>query len=364
MIYRKLQDIPSGHPAAEKLLTAVRNNRIHSAYLLHGPPGSGKLATALAFAYHLLCVSNTETPCGHCPACEKLHKLAHPDLQLLFPVNVKSSNADEAALKKGTEFYRENPFRHFRVSGNMSFFVESIREIKKNAAYPPGEGARKVLILHEVDALTDNAANAFLKLLEEPPSYMNIMMTAHNVEQVLPTIQSRTQKMYIPSMTLEKTLAIVQHYRPDAAATDLALRIGNGNLHHVFEWYENDPGPFRSQLLNFLRYVIMGKPIEIQSVIDSLKSDSKDHIQRFLDLLEYWFRDANRLKYGAGVDALINVDLSNELNKFNGRYGDAGAWAVLETIENARTQLNQNVHVGMVLTQLAVHLHRQLSRKL
>jgi len=148
-----------GQQTAKKLISnAVQNGPSHS-YLFHGPAGVGKKNLSLEFANALLCESN-DKPCGTCTSCLKFEKRQHERSAFVEP--------DGESIK-----------------------IEQIRELKKLLKYGVSEGQYFVICLYQIEKLTPEAANSFLKILEEPPVGVVFIAATALKEACLPTILSR-----------------------------------------------------------------------------------------------------------------------------------------------------------------------------
>lgn len=149
----------AGHAAQRVLRDAVRTGRISHAYLLTGPAGAGHREAARDMAAALLCPRpESGSACGGCEACARVEAGAHPDLIV--------------------------PDRHG---------IDAVRQVIGELAYRPREAARKVVLWHDIDRFTPQAANALLKSLEEPPPYVTFLLTTDRPQAILPTLRSRCQ---------------------------------------------------------------------------------------------------------------------------------------------------------------------------
>jgi DNA polymerase-3 subunit delta' len=170
-------------PAIETLVRALRSGRIHHAYRFEGPSGVGKEGAAFALAQSLVCTTGGALGCGKCGACLRAVRLAeddpavpqHPDVVLLgrglYP---------PAALGTAT---RET----------TGIGVEQIRKlVLARVGFPPHEGRALVFIVREAEDLTQQAANALLKTLEEPPQRTHFVLLTSRPNRLLDTIRSRT----------------------------------------------------------------------------------------------------------------------------------------------------------------------------
>jgi DNA polymerase-3 subunit delta' len=156
-----------GHaPQRELLERALARGAVHPAYLFSGPPGVGKRLVALEFARALLCQAGEGRPCGACPSCRGLGGGAHPD---------------------------------FRAQGlddkKKSIGVEAVRDLADWLFLSPAWGRGKVAIVDPAGDLTENAANALLKTLEEPPRGRVVVLVAPSPGSLPATVRSRCQQV-------------------------------------------------------------------------------------------------------------------------------------------------------------------------
>jgi DNA polymerase III subunit delta' len=194
-----------GHAALrERMQTARAAGSIPSSFLLHGPAGIGKQRLALWIGQLILCEGNASTgarPCGSCDQCRYSMAYVHPDLHWIFPTtrskDPNPSPADvrlefaDAVAERVTDGMLYPP-----SSGTEGIFVATVRAVVHDAALAPTLARRKVFVIGGADRMvsqegSDQAANAFLKLLEEPPSNTTVILTSSEPGALLPTIRSR-----------------------------------------------------------------------------------------------------------------------------------------------------------------------------
>lgn len=184
-----------------RLASAASAGTLPASLLFHGPRGIGKQRLALWLAQLLLCESSPR-PCGKCTSCKYARNLTHPDLHWYFP-RPRPKDADPD-LEDVRDDYREaiaeraaNGGLYPAPPGNEGIFVATVRAIVQESALSPAMGRHKVFLIGDAERMVsqegaDQAANAFLKLLEEPAANTHIILTSSEPGALLPTIRSRT----------------------------------------------------------------------------------------------------------------------------------------------------------------------------
>jgi DNA polymerase-3 subunit delta' len=201
-----------GHDALRRRLReTVARGTLPASLLLHGPRGTGKQRLALWLGQLLLCDGSGEHPCGTCTQCKYVLQLVHPDLRWFFP-RLKADGSDDPSPQEVLDEYAEaaaeraaNGGLYPPPSGLEAIFVASVRGLVQHAAYTPTVAQRKVIIVGDAERMVaqagaEAAANAFLKLLEEPPADTTVIITTSEPGALLPTIRSRVVAMRVPPL--------------------------------------------------------------------------------------------------------------------------------------------------------------------
>jgi DNA polymerase-3 subunit delta' len=191
-----------GHAVVrERFLAALDRDVLPASLLLQGPRGVGKQRLALWLAQAALCERAEGRPCGACRSCRSAGELTHPDLHWFFP-RTRPRDADQSPAEVQADYAETIADRvkarglYGPSSGSEGIFVAVVRTLVQLAAISPAIGRRKVFVVGDAERMVpqagaEEAANALLKLLEEPPADTLIILTSSEPGALLPTIKSR-----------------------------------------------------------------------------------------------------------------------------------------------------------------------------
>jgi DNA polymerase III subunit delta' len=204
----------------ERLAESISAGTLPASLLFQGPRGVGKQRLALWLAQRLLC-TEADSPCGACKTCRYVAELTHPDLHWIFPrPRLKDSDPD---LEQVRDDYAEATVERAAAnglyaapSGTEGIYVATVRSLVQRAVISPAMGKRKIFIIGDAERMVpqegaDMAANAFLKLLEEPPADTTIILTSSEPGALLPTIRSRVVAVRVPLVQDSAVRAFVEN---------------------------------------------------------------------------------------------------------------------------------------------------------
>ena len=227
-------DLVVGHDEAVAMLKeAVASGRVTHAWLFTGPPGIGKLHTARVFAAALNCPAGGD---GTCETCRRILRGVHPDVHLVVP------------------------------EGD-NLLVEDVRAVREEASRTHHESPTAVFILDEADRMTEAAANALLKVLEEPPPAVVFVLVARSVEALVGTVPSRARTLPFVSLSVaELTAALSSDLGLDPEQTAWAAAAGHGRLARARSLLTDEPTRTRrSTVLDLAERLVTGQPSDALS---------------------------------------------------------------------------------------------------
>jgi DNA polymerase-3 subunit delta' len=342
---------------AKRLLAAALAEGPAHAYLLHGPPGVGKRATALAFAAELL------------GDRARVERRTHPDLYVLEPVG------DQIR-------------------------IDDIRTLRRDLHMRPYEAARRVYLLFDADTMNEDAADALLKDLEEPPSYAVIVLVANDLGPLPETIRSRCQLVpfrRLSELAVRTEIATRAPELPDDEVTTLA-RVASGRLDRVERLLDPAAVRRREALIGVARAVYLDPAFDAgdaaQALLEGIsergleakeqaeaavevleltgreaeqrvrraqRGAERDELLAVLEELEWWYRDVVVLAAGA-ERAVVHVDRLDELREDATRERLQAAERACEIVRAAwRDAEELQLSFGLALEALLVRLRRELA---
>jgi DNA polymerase-3 subunit delta' len=306
-----------------------RSKRLSHAYLFTGPAQVGKRTLALAFAQAILCTaeqaSPPNSPCGGCPACLKVQNGLHPDVSIILP--------DE---------------------GKKTVSVENIRALVRATSLQPQESQYSIFLLPNAERLTIESLNTLLKTLEEPAPHTILLLTAVD-EQLLPrTIASRCQVLPLALVSAgEIETALIQQWGvpPERARKLSILAAGrpgwaiNASQHEELEeertsWFQTMAALCESGTTQRLK-------MAAKILHDTEKLD---------ELLAVWLIWWRELLFASEGYQLSASQESSQRERFGKQARPAEARRVIEHIQEAMRQLEQNANPRMVLETLLLEL--------
>jgi DNA polymerase-3 subunit delta' len=301
-----------------RLLKMVKEERVPHALLFAGKEGSGNLPAAIAFAQHLYCKNKTnDGACGSCISCNKVAKLIHPDLHLVFPIakskDVKSSND---LVKEFRETFLANPyislndwFNELSAENKQPIIpVEEANDILKKLSYTSYEGSYKIMIIWQPEKMNAESANKLLKILEEPPEKTIFVLVSNHTEQLLTTIISRVQQIpFYNCSEQEISEALVSNYKVNADVARQTAILANGNYAEAITLltHNEESVSFLAHFQSFMRLALKFDPSKALVWIDENASSGREKQKQFLQYGLEVFRDC--LMYNFGDKNLVRL---------------------------------------------------------
>jgi DNA polymerase-3 subunit delta' len=361
----------------DTLRRALAQERVAHAYLLHGPDGVGKRAVAYEMARALQCPERADEACNACDVCRKTRRMVHPDIHVNLPHPwSQEQDRDEEDMGKRIRRLGEDPYAAIDYVRRPSLSDPSetsnqqvyyrIDQVRQDVIQPMslarGEGQYKVNLLIDAEKMREEAANAFLKLLEEPPPQTVFLLTTNRPEQLLPTILSRCQKLRFDPLlpeTIEQALIEREDMEPDPAS--MLARMADGSYSQALELAENENlMTSRELVLDYFRAAYSRKVEPLDRCIQELQKQGRERVKSVLRLMLRWMRDLLLYRTMGDEAPLVNVDQADAVARFCENLPDADLEGMVTLVEEAMELAERNVRIPLVLSALAHRLSQAM----
>ncbi|MFT9055223.1 MAG: hypothetical protein ABF449_01170 [Ethanoligenens sp.] len=317
----------AGNTRAKELAAhAFDTGRIPHALLIDGPAGSGKRTFARILAQTAVCDGTGEKPCGMCRQCRNALALHHPDI-----IEVEGGK------------------------GPRSFPIDAVRQVRASAAVGPNDAARKVYILIHVQNMSEQAQNALLKLIEEPPAYALFLLICDSRFRVLPTVRSRCVEFSLGPVPEEEAVAALcaQDAELHEADAHAAVRMAGGLIGQAKQGlYDGSFAASRAFCETFASALIGSAPYAFLRLSGTLEKDAA-LCNAFLALLPLLFRDALALREGLATALSGCADQAGTLAR---TFTRTALFALEEEAVSTRDSLERYANKPLLLTSLFARL--------
>jgi DNA polymerase-3 subunit delta' len=350
-----------GHEDLRRRLAQARAAGVLPASILfHGPRGVGKQRLALWLAQLLLCTADPAgEPCGGCQACRFVGELRHPDLSWYFPrPRLKDSDPDLSDVREDyAQAIAERVEDHGLYappSGAEGIFIATVRAVVQQAAMSPAMGTKKVFIVGDCERMvpqegSEQAANAFLKLLEEPPDNTTVILTSSESGALLPTIRSRVTAFRVAPLSSDAVKSFL-------ALPAVAKRLQSERVPAAGEERVRFAAGAPGRLLWGAEWSLALELAE--RMLGSLEKGSKRY--------EVAWQQASSKARGSFADALdaLSVALHGRARDAASRGADRQALAAsraMDAIEVAKERITTNVNPQLITVNLLRELEELLA---
>lgn len=371
--------IPGLGETKQRLIKAIKNNHLAHALLFHGPEGSANLTMALALATYVNCHNpGEEDACGQCDSCQKMSKLIHPDVGYTFPVPGSLVSEDEN--KKSVDIL--SPWRSFVLNqpyGNLpdwnyhngfegkqvNISKNSAKQIIKTLSLKSFEGGYKIMMIWFPEFMHVTAANAILKILEEPPEKTLFLMVSHQPDKLLTTILSRTQKVLVRAFQDEE---IKQHLISSGISTQEAAAqiapLADGSMREAYQLADQVQDENTAKFQNWMRICFQLEINNILALSEEFSAADKE-AQKALFLTGLTVLRESLLKRSQ-LDKLMRTSPSDR--EFIGNFSlkvltEEKIIRLYEALNEAYYHLERNASAKIIFTDLSLGVARVLRNK-
>lgn len=312
----------------EHLKTALLEDKVSHAYIFHGEDESGKMMLAEAFAKSILCTGelskrNEADSCGTCKSCLQAESHNHPDI--IYVTHEKASIG-----------------------------VNDIRlQVNNDIMIKPYSSKRKIYIIDDAEKMTEEAQNALLKTVEEPPEYAVILLLVNNISALLPTILSRCVQLNLRPVSKEiiQGMLMKEYHVPDYLA-QISATFSGGNVGKAINFATSEEFATLKSKVVFLVSKIF--ELHIYEIMEKVKeiAEEKNRISDYLDLCILWYRDVLIYKATNNEKEILFGDELKQIRQQANRLSYERIETIMKAIDKAKVRLKANVNFDVVMEMM------------
>ena len=360
-----------GHKEAKQLLLkSVQQNHVAHAQLFLGQEGSANLALALAYATYINCENKQpDDSCGTCGSCVKMNKLVHPDFNFVMPVTATKSVSKDALSSKFMNEWREfvlaSPYQglndwmqHIGAENKQGIISkEESRQLVKLVSLKAFEGDYKIVVIWLPELMHSAAANALLKLLEEPPAKTLFLLVAQASEKLLATITSRTQIMQVRNFTEQEVIQYLQEkYNTSPDVAYQIAQLAEGNLNTAAKLTTEISSDYFGFFTDWMRNCYSYKFGEMIEMSDKFQTLGRENQKNFLLYALNLFRKVMLYGIDAGLVTYLPPAELDFVQKFSKVITGANASQLTEELNQAHYHIERNANPKMVFVDSSIQI--------
>jgi DNA polymerase-3 subunit delta' len=349
-------------PQASAYLNSLRRGHVPP-LLFTGPEGSGKEYTAIDFARRLQC--EKDEPCdldgAKCTSCLRASIIEHPGIHLIYPTPTQGSNEDEDGdvtdIAKILETKRRDIFAGESFSKKTSIRIARARAVIQRANTKPFDARYHVFIFVDAHAMREEAQNALLKLVEEPPAHVVMVFVTPNQEALLYTIRSRCQRVrFFPLKRAVVERVLVTYIGADAAGAKRTAALAQGSVVRARALLESGDLADRDAALGLVAG--LAKEPESWAFAQALigaRGANRESVARVLDEMAVILRDA----MAGSAELIVNGDVASDIERIAATWGRATLPRAIDLVHETRAQVFfANANIDGALADLFLKLKR------
>lgn len=316
------KDIIGQESIKKHLQTAIKTGNLSHAYIINGEYGSGRQTIASALAKTIQCQSKTDDTdaCGVCTSCKQAESHNHPDIKYI-------------------------------THDKTSISVNDIREqLNNDISIKPYSSEYKIYIIPDANKMTEQAQNALLKTIEEPPVYAIIILLTENCDSLLPTIRSRCVTLTMNPVEKDKICTYLENkFQLEPEQAQITANYCQGNIGKAIRFASSsDFIEMKNQVLKLLKNL---DSMDIASIIDTIKefSTHKNDINDYLDLMLLWYRDVLMFKVTKDANLLLYSDEYSAISEQATKRDYENIENIIAAIDKAKVRLKANVNFDVTI---------------
>ena len=319
-------EIVGNESVKEHMRIALNGKKIPHGYILNGEDGMGKMSLTFNYVKMILCEGDGSDGC-RCRSCKQILSGNHPDV-------IYVSHAKPASIG-----------------------VDDVRDgINESILIKPYQSPYKIYIVDEAEKMTQQAQNALLKTIEEPPAYGIIFLLTTNAQSFLPTILSRCVVLNLRPLTDVQVRERLKTVCPNTTKSEVIVRLARGNIGKALRYAESDD--FYETVGVFFKMFREIDRMKIEDILDTIRAMKNDDFSQedCLDFIRTWYRDVLLFKSAGKSSLLVFAEERETIEREAGRLSFDRIREIFDALEDVRRRLDANVNYELAMELLLLKM--------
>lgn len=314
----------------ENLISALNNKKVSHAYIISGADGVGKMTVAKAFARALQCEEYMGDSCGKCISCRSFDNGNHPDVFYVVPTKTKALGVDDIR----EQLIKQSETKQYKYK-------------------------YKVFIVDNADTMTQQAQNALLKTLEEPPSYVVILLLAKSINGFLPTILSRCVNLKLNPLSSNMVKEYLENVEKiDSTKAEFFAEYSQGSIGRAIELYDSeDFAKKRQAVVDCIVKAINSDIVSAMNCAKTLEEYKGD--MSVIDIMQMFFRDALIFNTTNKSKNIIQKDIFDDIKSIAKKLNTEQIIEKYDAVLESEKQLKQNANFSLTMEVLFMKLNEK-----
>ncbi len=355
----------------QRLIQSIQRGFIPHAQLFSGPEGAGTLPLAIAYARYLNCINKSDNDaCGTCASCVKFNKLSHPDLHFVYPIvknDKKKKEICDDYLPEWRSFFSEQ--KYFNLSQWLEYlnvenaqgliYAKESNEIIKKLNLKTYEAEYKIMIIWLPEKMHESCANKLLKMIEEPPAKTVFLLVSENPDQIIGTIQSRSQQIHIPPIAPEDmSYFLSEHFDINPEDLQQIAHLSGGNYIKALDILDSgeENRMFLDLFITIMRNSWTRDVKNMKSKADFFASMGREKQKSFLSYSQRLIRENFLYCLRLPEINYLNKDEKEFAIKFSPYVNERNVISFMEDLALGERHIEQNVNPRMVFFDLSMKI--------
>ena len=357
-----------------KLSNSFKRDKVPNAFIFSGDNGIGKEAHAIEFSALLNCkrINNRNFPCGDCRSCIKIKSFKHEEVHLIHatppPKNKSDSILDQNIINELNKNYKEkssNPYHKVKIEKSTTIPIASIRNLKKKLYYSKSDENWSVVVIFDAEKLCTQraeSANSLLKILEEPPERTLFILITSNINLLIPTIQSRCQKIYFKNLSVTELKKYSIEYLNDNLTSE-SIDMSLGSINKLIKNSDTEKPKIFKNILNQFYSKDITSIEKILITFNKIKTIDNNDFLDYLNLIKISTKDLYLLK--SNIDnKTISFSFLRDYYKTTLELFPMANWkGIIALIDDTIINISKNVNISLEIYSLMINVRSCLQGK-